>query len=109
MRIIARMPNQQQVGFLVDSLRNIGFDRGDMIISNMAKGQKWNNPEAAAEEISFIKTERDGLWEVGTFAEGIEDLEGNEGILVAVKTPKHEADKVRSVMEQSGAVEIVQD
>jgi len=109
MRLIARFPNKEQVGFLVDSLKNIGFDRTDMIISDMEKEKKWSSPEEAAREMTFIKSEREGLWEIGTFAEGVEGLKGNEGILVAVKTPKHEAAKVRNIMEQSGAVEIVQD
>lgn len=109
MRIIARLPHKDQVGFLVDSLRNIGYDRADMIISDLGNIQKWHTPEEAAEEISFIKTERDGLWEIGAFAEEITDLHGKDGIIVAVKTSKHEAAKVRNIMEQSGAIEIVQD
>ncbi|MCX7923480.1 MAG: hypothetical protein N3B21_15945 [Clostridia bacterium] len=109
MRIVGRIPSQDQVSFLVDSLRNIGFDRGDMIISDLAKDQEFTSVEEAAKEIAFIKTERDGLGEIETFAEGIKGLKGDEGIIVAVKTPKHSADKVREVMEQSGAVEIIQD
>ena len=110
MRLVARLPDERQVGALVDSLRNIGFDRGDMIISNLADTQQFNSVEEATDAgVSMIKTERDGLGEFGTFAEGVKGLKGDEGILVAVKTPKHEAGKVREIMEQSGAVEIVQD
>jgi hypothetical protein len=112
MRLIARMQDQQQVGFLVDSLRNAGFDRKDMIISDLADAeeQRRDAPEEVAGELAFIKTERDGLWETGTFADGIKGFEpGKRGIIVAVKTPKHEADRVRAIMEQSGAVEIIQD
>ncbi|MGI6066675.1 MAG: hypothetical protein ACOYI2_09335 [Bacillota bacterium] len=109
MRLIARLPMKDQVGFLVDTLRNMGFDRKDMIIGDLAEEQKWHTPKEAAEETSFIKTEREGLWEIETFAEGIKGLKEREGIFVAVKTPKHEADRVRNVMEQSGAVEIIQD
>jgi len=36
MRLIAGMPDTRQVGFLVDTLRNGGFDRKDMIISDLA-------------------------------------------------------------------------
>lgn len=109
MRLIARIPDQRQVGALVDSLENIGFDRGDMIISNLADEQKFENMEEALEDLTFVKSERDGLNELGTFAEGIKGLKGDTGIIVAVKIPKHSAGKVREVMEQSGAVEIVQD
>lgn len=112
MRLIARMEDQQQVGFLVDSLRNAGFDRKDMIISDLAEAaeQRGDDPGEVAGEVAFVKTERDGLWEAGAFADGIEGLDpGKRGIIVAVKTPKHEADRVRAIMEQSGAVEIIQD
>lgn len=109
MRLIARFPDQRQVGALVDSLRNAGFDRADMIISDMADTQVFDTTEEAAQEISFIKTERNGLGEKGSFASGIKGLEGETGIIVAVKTPKHESTIVRSIMEQSGAAEIVED
>ncbi|MGE4283663.1 MAG: hypothetical protein AB7G87_08075 [Clostridia bacterium] len=110
MRLIARLPIEEQVSSLVDSLRNIGFDRGDMIISNLADEQSFDSVEQATEAgVSMIKTERNGLNDTGTFAQGIKGLKGKEGIIVAVKTPKHEASKVREIMEQSGAVEIIQD
>jgi hypothetical protein len=112
MRLIARLPNKEQVGFLVDSLRNAGFDRKDMIISDLgdAEKQRRNDPEEVADELAFVKTEREGLWEAGAYADGVKGLEpGKRGIIVAVKTPKKEADRVRAIMEQSGAVEIIQD
>ena len=87
MRLIARLPDQRQVGALVDSLKNAGFDRKDMIISDLADTQTFNTIEEAAEEISFTKTERNGLGELESFASGIEGLKGKEGIVVAVKTP----------------------
>ncbi|SFR17406.1 hypothetical protein [Desulfoscipio geothermicus] len=112
MRLIARLPNKDQVGFLVDSLRNAGFDRKDMIISDLGKAEKQrrDDPEEVADELAFVKTEREGLWETGAYADGIKGLEpGKRGIIVAVKTPKHESDRVRAIMEQSGAAEIIQD
>ncbi len=109
MRIIGRYPDERQVGAAVDSLRNAGFDRGDMIISNLADESEWHNTKDAAREIIFVKTERDGLGEIGNFAEGVKGLTGEEGIVVAVKTPKHESDRVRAILEQTGAVEIIQD
>ena len=109
MRLIARFPDQSQIGALVDSLRNAGFDRADMVISDLADTQVFKTTEEAAQEISFIKTERNGLGEKESFGSGIKGLEGETGIIVAVKTPKHESTIVRSIMEQSGAVEIVDD
>jgi hypothetical protein len=109
LRIIARFPDKRQVGALVDSLKNAGFDRKDMIISDFADTQVYTTTEEAAQEISFIKTERNGLGEIESFTSGIKGFEGDSGIIVAVKTPKHESTIVRSIMEQSGAVEIVVD
>lgn len=109
MRLIAVMPDKRQVGFLVDALRNSGFNRKDLIISDLAEEQDYNAPEQAMEEVAFVKTEREGLWEIGTFAEGVKGLKNNRGIIVAVETPKLETDRVRAMMEQSGAVEIIQD
>ncbi|GBF32030.1 hypothetical protein DCCM_0221 [Desulfocucumis palustris] len=111
MRLIARMSDKRQVGFLVDTLRKGGFDRKDMIISHLGDTDErlLKDPEEVADEISFIKTERDGLWETGSFAQGIKELKGKTGILVAVNTPKLDADRVRAMMEQSGAADIIQD
>ncbi len=110
MRLIGRFPDQRQVGALVDTLRNNGFDRDDMIISDLAEEQKFSSAEEATEAgMIFIKSERDGLGEIGTFADGVKGLKGKEGIIVSVKTPKHDSSKVREMMEQSGAAEIVQD
>lgn len=109
MRLIARFPNEKQVSSLVDSLRNAGFDRKDMIISNLAEEQKYTTAEDAAHEMIFIKSERDGLGEFKTFASGVKGLKGTEGIIAAVEISKHDSTIVRSLMEQSGAVEIIQD
>jgi hypothetical protein len=110
MRLIARLPDQRQVSALVDTLRNLGIRRNDMIVSDLAEGQQFDSVEEATElGISMIKTERNGLNDVETFADGIEGLKGDEGIIVAVRMPKHSASKIREAMEQSGAVEIIQD
>ena len=110
MRLIARLPDQRQVSALVDTLRNIGIRRNDMIVSDLTEEQQFDSVEEATElGISMIKTERNGLNDVETFADGIEGLKGDEGIIVAVRMPEHSASKVREAMEQSGAVEIIQD
>lgn len=110
MRIIARMPDSRQVGALVDSLRNIGLDRKDMIISDMAEEQQFKNVDEATDAgMIFVQSERNGLGELEPFWTGVKGLKGDRGILVAVKVPKHDSDRVREIMEQSGAVEIVQD
>ena len=109
MRLIARFPDQRQASALIDSLRNVGLDRKDMIVSTLAKEQEFHDLKTASENMIFIKSEREGLGELGTFADGITGLKGKEGILVAVETSKHNTNRIREIMEQSGAVEIVQD
>lgn len=109
MRLIAVMPDQTQVSFLVDSLRNIGFERDNLIISDLADDQTWSSPAEAADELAFLQTEREGLWEIGTFASGIKGLRQEQGILVAVETPKHQANTVRILMKQNGASQVIQD
>ncbi|AKL95359.1 hypothetical protein CACET_c19110 [Clostridium aceticum] len=109
MRLIARFLDQREASGLIDSLRIAGLDRKDMIVSSFAKEEKFHSFEAAADEVTFIKTERDGLGELGTFVEGISGLEGNTGIVVAVETSKHDSNRIREIMEQSGAEEIIQD
>lgn len=109
MRLIARLRDREQVGFLVDSLKNAGFDRKDMIISDAAKEQP--DPGEMLEEVPLVKTERDSIrvGEHGTLTDGVRGLRGRMGVIVAVELPKHAAARVRELMEQSGAVEIVQD
>lgn len=110
MRLIAVLPDEKQVSALTDSLRNAGYDRKDMIISNIADEESYRNAEEATEAgISMIKTELNSLNDAGTFADSIEGLKSDRGILVAVETTKHDLFKVKEIMEQSGAVEIIKD
>ncbi|MGE5370423.1 MAG: hypothetical protein ACM3QZ_00405 [Solirubrobacterales bacterium] len=112
MRIIGRFPADEQIGAVVDSLRNAGFDRKELIISDMTKTPAWRTVEEATEMgVSLVQTETESirLGDHAPFWESIDGLRGRTGVLVAVKTPKHDADTVRSILEQSGAVEIVQD
>jgi len=109
MRLIARFPDHTQVGSLIDTLKNAGFSRKDMIVSDLEDRMNWDSVDKAAEEAVFIKTETEGLGEIKPFGEGISGLEGKRGIIVAVELPKHNSDRVREMMEQSGAVEIIQD
>ncbi|GFN22113.1 hypothetical protein TAMC210_04290 [Thermanaeromonas sp. C210] len=104
-RIIGIVPNQDQVGGLIDSLEAAGFDRRDMIVSNLSKSlEERRNPS----EITFLKTEREGLWETGAYIDFLAD-EAGTGIVVAVEVPRHEAARVREIMEQNGAAKILQD
>jgi len=111
LRLTAIMPRKDQVGFLVDSLRNAGFDRKDMIITDLGDidNQKDDSPNELADELSFLKTENDGLWDAKAYAKGLGENIPGSGIAVVVELPKKEADRVRALMEQSGASKILQD
>lgn len=106
MRIIAVMPRQDQVGALVDSLENIGFNRKDMIITDMAKSER--DLEEDPCDIIDIKTEREGLGEkehyTDTFSVRIE-----YGILVSLEVSEKKAARVVEIMEQNGATEIIKE
>lgn len=109
MRIAGRFPDQHQVSAAVDSLRNLGLDRKDMIISDVAK-ETTTDQQRLTDEI-MVQSERDSIRarENESYAQGVHGLNGRDGILVAVEIPKHFTSKVREVMEQSGAIEILQD
>ncbi|MTI85522.1 MAG: hypothetical protein FH756_16910 [Firmicutes bacterium] len=111
MRLTAIMPRKDQVGFLVDSLKNAGFDRKDMITTDLGDvdNHEDDSPNEVAEALAFVKTENDGLWDAKAFAEGLGENIPGSGIAVVVELPKKEADRVRAIMEQSGATKIMQD
>lgn len=104
-RIIGILPNQQQVGALIDSLRAAGFDRKDMIISDLSKSFRGRRDPG---EMPYLKTEREGLWEMGAYTDFLTD-EAGQGIVVAVEAPRNEAARIREIMEQNGAAKIIQD
>ena len=110
MRLTAIMPVRDQVGFLVDGLKNAGFDRKDMIITDLGDvdNHKDDSPNEVAEALAFVKTENDGLWDVKAYAEGLGENIPGSGIAVVVELPKKEAGKVRALMEQFGATKVIQ-
>ena len=80
-----------------------------MLISDLAEDQQYRTVEEAAEEIAFVKTEREGLGKIKTFADEVKGLRSRQGIIVAVEMPKNESDRVRSFMRLIGAEEIIPD
>jgi len=105
MRIIGIIPNKEQVGGLVDSLRNAGFERKDIIISDMNK--TFDNKSNITDDV-YIKTETDSIAGLTPFTQYLED-KADSGIVVAVETSKHETSRVREIMEQYGASKVFQD
>jgi predicted nucleic acid-binding Zn-ribbon protein len=94
---------------VVDSLKNLGLDRKDMIISDLAE-ESVTREQRLRDQV-MVQSERDSirLREHGSYAEGFTEIKDRQGILVAVETPSHFTSRVREVMEQSGAIEIIQD
>lgn len=106
MHLIGIFSEPEDVGGLVDALKNSGILRRDMIISAYDEG-KFAKMEAATESpILNIMSDQEDLGELGTFIQGVHDLTKQNGILVCVKCAKHKSQEVKSVMEQSGALEI---
>jgi hypothetical protein len=101
-RVIGIFPQQDQVGAVVDSLRNIGFDRKDMIITDTDKSRVGQVKDDA--EITDIQTELEGFFEKGPYTDTLQ-LHGS-GLVVALEVPRKKADRVREIMEQSGATDI---
>jgi len=107
MHLIGLFQEPSEVGGLVDALKNSGIERRDMIISANDE-EKFAKMEAATESrITNTMSDQEDLGEIGTFAQGVKAFEGKNGIVVSVKSPKHKAQEIKSVMEQSGAVEII--
>lgn len=105
MRVIGILPNKEQVGALVDSLKVSGFERQDMIISDMEKSFTRRGED---DDISNIKTESDSLTSRDPFTDILKD-KAHMGIVVAVETSKHQMDRVRTLMKENGAMHIIED
>lgn len=104
MRVIGILPNKEQVGALIDSLRVSGFEREDMIISEMEKSYT----ERGGEDNIFIKNENDSLNKQDPYTDIFKDT-AHMGVVVAVETSKHQMDRVRTLMKENGAIHILED
>lgn len=104
MRVIAVIPSDKQVGGLIDSLKNIGIPRNQIIVSAL---DKTPDRHSAMDDV-YIKTETESISRGGTFA-GTLGLEEESGVIVAVEIPQANSGRVREAMEQSGAKKIIRD
>ena len=97
------------MGGLVDTLKNSGIQRRDMIISSYDEEKFESMSTDASAVIPAIMSDQDDPGQLKAFVEGVKNLHGDEGIVVSVRAAKRKAEEVKSVMEQSGAVDIVVD
>lgn len=104
MRIIGVFPSQEQVGGFIDSLKNYGFDRKDIIVSNV---NKTNYRDSALDNV-YIKTETDSLTSLATLSDLLDD-QIDRDVIISVEIPKTKSTLIREVMEQNGAIKIFQD
>ncbi len=104
MRIIGVFERQDQVGGLIDSLKKVGLDRKDMVVSDMVKTKY----RKSGLDNVYIKTETDSLQNLDTLGDTLKDKIGT-GIVVSVETSKHKTSMIREIMEQNGANNIIQD
>lgn len=103
MRVIGIMPDKERVGELVDSLKISGFERQDMIITDMEKSfsQRGEN-----DDTSYLKTESESLVNRDPFTDLLTD-KIDQGIVVAVEASKHQADRARTIMRENGAIKVI--
>ncbi|MEG6616640.1 hypothetical protein V6C27_09465 [Peptococcaceae bacterium 1198_IL3148] len=111
MRLVARFKDKKQVNFLVDSLERGGFNRDDLIISDLQSTETHplGSADEVAEEVAFVKRESDSLWNTASYGEDFPALAGKNGTIVAVELPKHDVTRVQQMMEDAGADEIIKD
>jgi len=106
-KIIGRFLEPGQVGGVVDVLKNSGIQRRDMIISSYDE-QKFQSmiDDVKDNHINAtIKTDQDDPGQLESFVNGVTALSEDSGIVVFVKCARHKAQEVKSIMEQSGAME----
>jgi hypothetical protein len=107
--IIGRFFEPGQVGGLIDTLKNSGVKRRDMIVSSYDY-EKFEGMSNAADPTSpVVMSDQDDFGEMKSFVEGVKAMDVDSGIIVSVKTPRHKSQEVKNVMEQSGATEILID
>jgi hypothetical protein len=107
--ILGRFNDQSQIGGLVDTLKNSGIQRRDIIISDFdnVKFDSMTTDTDPARPV--IMSDQDDPGELKAFVQGVKELEEDNGIVVFVKAARKKAQEVKSVMEQSGAIEIIED
>ena len=97
-----------QVGGVIDTLKNSGIQRRDMIVSSYdeEKFQSMMDDVKDNHINATFKSDQDDPGQLESFVNGITALTEDSGIVVFVKCARHKAQEVKSVMEQSGAIEV---
>lgn len=105
MRIIAVFEDQKSANQLIDSLKINGYNRKDMIVTNVNKF--FDNLK---DDAINLKTEEESLVHESTYVSNIiNKYEINSGILVILEAPESEANEIMQIMKQNNAIKIVKD
>ena len=109
MNIIGKFGDPGQVGGLIDTLKNSGILRKDIIISTYDE-EKFEEMDADMHsDLPTLLTAKYDQSQLDAFIQNTKQLSEENGIVVSVKCAKHKAEEVKSVMEQSGVMEIIVD
>ena len=96
-RVTGVFHSQEQASAVIDDLKGKGFDRRDMIVSDLSD-------DAGTMSIS-IKNETDSLTDNESFAQ-MNDFHGESGVIVSVEIPAYKRGSIAEVMRQRGAVDL---
>jgi hypothetical protein len=109
MFVIGKFGDPEQVGGLVDTLKNSGILRKDIIISTYDEEKFKEIENDLHSEIPTLTSSQYNKSQLEAFIQNVKQLNEENGIVVSVKCAKHKAQEVKSVMEQSGVMEIIID
>lgn len=109
MRVTGRFERNSEINYLVDSLRDMGLTRKDLIISSMVDEDEFKSMKEAASERILIKAETDSIRDYHDFSRTFNEFDETYGILVSVEAPKHKATRIKEAMKDAGVMEIIED
>ena len=107
MHVTGKFGDPGQVGGLVDTLKNSGILRKDIIISAYDEEKFEELEEDLNAPVQSLKSAQFDQSQLQAFVKNVKQLNEENGIVVSVKCAKHKAEEVKSVMEQSGVMEVV--
>ncbi len=107
MYVIGKFGDPGQVGGLLDTLKNSGILRKDIIISTYDEEKFVEMETDMHSPLPTLKSVQYNKSQLEAFIQNVKQLSEENGIVVSVKCAKHKAQEVKNVMEQSGVMEIV--
>lgn len=107
-RVIGLFPSRHEVGRVVSALREAGYHREQMIITN-STGDEEDHPDVAIPAIN-LKTETDQLGRETRFNSYLpKGFQVDRGIVVAVESSDKDRSNIGDIMKRQGAEKITFD